>query len=49
MPPKRIQVQPARRAPRSQGYLGGAYDALTSEENRSVVISTSMFVVRHNP
>jgi hypothetical protein len=45
MPPKRIQVQPARRAPRSQGYLGGAYDALTSEENRSVVISTSMFVV----
>jgi len=44
MPPKRIQVQPARsRQQKSSGYLGSAYDALTSEDNRSVVISIAMF------
>lgn len=45
MPPKRIQVQPARRQQKSSGYLGSAYDALTSEDNRSVVISLAMFGV----
>jgi hypothetical protein len=45
MPPKRIQVQPARRQQRPEGYLGGLYSALTSEENRSVVISVAMFGV----
>jgi hypothetical protein len=45
MPPKRIQVQPARRQQKASGYLGSAYEALTSEENRSVVISLAMFGV----
>jgi hypothetical protein len=45
MPPKRIQVQPARRQQKSGGYFGGALDALTSEENRSVVISVALFGV----
>lgn len=46
MPPKRIQVQPARpRQQKASGYLGSAYESLTSEDNRSVVISIAMFGV----
>ncbi|ETI19963.1 hypothetical protein G647_08978, partial [Cladophialophora carrionii CBS 160.54] len=44
MPPKRIAVQPARRA-QPQGYFGQIYHTLTSEENASVVISVAMFGV----
>ena len=45
MPPKRIQVQPARRQAQPEGYVSSIYQALTSEENASVVISVAMFGV----
>lgn len=46
MPPKRVPIAPAtRRQPAPQGYLGSAYHALTSEDNRSVVLSLGMFAV----
>ncbi|KAK5093683.1 hypothetical protein LTR70_005682 [Exophiala xenobiotica] len=43
MPPKRIQVQPARRQGQPDGYISSIYQALTSEDNASVVISVAMF------
>ncbi|EXJ62030.1 hypothetical protein A1O7_02463, partial [Cladophialophora yegresii CBS 114405] len=45
MPPKRIQVQPARSRAQPKGYFGQVYQTLTSEENASVVISVAMFGV----
>lgn len=46
MPPKRIQVQPARRGQQApEGYLSSVYNALMDEDNRSVVISIAMFGV----
>jgi len=45
MPPKRIQVQPARRQGQPDGYVSSIYQALTSEDNASVVISVAMFGV----
>ncbi|RMZ75448.1 hypothetical protein DV737_g5294, partial [Chaetothyriales sp. CBS 132003] len=44
MPPKRVPIAPAsRRSPPPKGYLSGAYHTLTSEENRSVVVSVGLF------
>lgn len=47
MPPKqqRIPVQPAQRRQPPKGYLGSVYHGLTSEDNRSVVLSVAMFGV----
>lgn len=43
MPPKRIQVQPARRQGKPEGYVSSVYNSLTSEDNVTVVISVAMF------
>ncbi|KAL8324805.1 hypothetical protein RB597_008177 [Gaeumannomyces tritici] len=48
MPPKGVRVQVARRGqPKVQqrGYVGAAYDALTSPEHASVVRSVAAFGV----
>lgn len=45
MPPKRVAIQPARRQPKSEGYISSIYQTLTSEDNASVVISVAMFGV----
>ncbi|RMZ86933.1 hypothetical protein DV736_g5837, partial [Chaetothyriales sp. CBS 134916] len=46
MPPKRIPIAPAsRRSPTPKGYISGAYHALTSEDNRSVVVSVGLFAL----
>lgn len=47
MPPKRVQVQPARRQPKEESYVSSIYNAITSEDNASVVISVAMFGVSH--
>lgn len=53
MPPKRIVIQPSsRRTGGSQqppSYFRSVYQTLTSEENKTVVISLAMFTVCSSP
>ena len=51
MPPKqqsRLPVTPAPRRQTPRGYVGSVYQSLTSEENRSVILSVAMFGVCHH-
>ena len=48
MPPKRNQIQPARRQQSAGNYVSNLYNSLTSEDNRTVVISIAMFGVSWN-